>query len=93
MATGKLIKQNPKERNEVWEFEDFFRKKWLYNNESWLSTHYKLLEQNCPTGYLKGWGSNENEMWLDTNRIKLDDVYFSDINKTIEAFRKVISSF
>tara|TARA_A100001391_G_scaffold189738_1_gene161412 strand:- start:4051 stop:5037 length:987 start_codon:yes stop_codon:yes gene_type:complete len=70
MATGKLIKQNPKERNEVWEFEDFFRKKWLYNNESWLSTHYKLLEQNCPTGYLKGWGSNENEMWLDTNRIK-----------------------
>ena len=70
MGTEKLIKQKSETRTEVWELEDRFRKKWLYKNEQWLTEHYKMLESLCDDGYLKGFGFDENHMWLDTNKLK-----------------------
>ena len=60
MGTEKLIKQKPEQQSEVWEFDDRFRKKWLYKDKQWLTDHYKMLERLCEDGYLKGFGFDEN---------------------------------
>ena len=70
MGTEKLIKQKPEQQSEVWEFDDRFRKKWLYKDKQWLTDHYKMLESLCEDGYLKGFGFDENHMWLDTTKLK-----------------------
>ena len=69
METKKLIKQKASQQTEVWEFETHFRKKWLYKDEAWLEKHYKMLQDVCGDGYVKDWGSNDNEMWLDTKKL------------------------
>ena len=66
----KLIKENKQKRRQVWEFDDYFRKKWLFNDERWLIEHYEILQNIAPDGYLKGWGTNDDTMWIDTNKIE-----------------------
>ena len=70
MATGTLIKRKPSKQTEVWEFEDFFRKKWMFKDEAWLAEHIKMLKEIGPVGYLKGHGADDNTMWIDTFKIK-----------------------
>ena len=66
----KLIKENKQKRRQVWEFDDYFRKKWLFNDERWLKEHYEILQNIAPDGYLKGWGTSNDTMWIDTNKIE-----------------------
>lgn len=70
MATGKLIKQKPSEQTEVWEYENYFRKKWLYKDTQWLENHIKMLADIGPTGYVIDHGFDDNTMWIDTKKIK-----------------------
>lgn len=69
MAPAKLIKSNPKNKSEVWEFDNHFRKKWLYKDEPWLEKHYQMLKDTCGDVYVKNFGFTETEMWLDTNKL------------------------
>ena len=69
MAPAKLIKSNPESKSEVWEFDNHFRKKWLYKDEPWLEKHYEMLKDTCGDVYVKNFGFNETEMWLDTNKL------------------------
>ena len=87
MGTAKLIKQKPEEQSEVWEFDDLFRKKWLYKDEAWLREHYNMLKGLCPDGYLKGIGFSDDHMWLDTN--KLQGQYANECEHTPEFVKKI----
>lgn len=60
----------PADQREVWEFDELYRKKWLYKDGDWLKQHYEMLQGLCADGYLKGIGFGDNQMWLDTNKIQ-----------------------
>ena len=66
----KLIKENKQKRRQVWEYDDYFRKQWLFNDERWLKEHYEILKKIAPDEYLKGWGTSNNTMWIDTNKVE-----------------------